>query len=221
MTSSEDIEEMKKFIESQGNGLYAVFNNAGIAVAGPLMDIDPEEIDNQFKVNVTGVHRVTRAVFPYLLESHGRISMMSSDSEFFATPFFGPYCASKHALGGYSDSLRRELLLYGVKVVKIQAGRVTTEIWDKGEGILEKYKDSMFAKEAGAIGKYAIHKGKTAGLDPIEVAKLIYKVLTLEKPKTSYLIAPSTLKYRIIKLLSEKKIDKMVQKELQELKHGT
>ncbi|MBD3352133.1 MAG: SDR family NAD(P)-dependent oxidoreductase [Candidatus Lokiarchaeota archaeon] len=218
ITSPKEIASLKKFIEDEGNGLFAVFNNAGIAIAGPLMDISVEEIERQFQTNLFGLHRVTRAVFPHILEAKGRIIMMSSDSEFFATPFFGPYCSSKHALGGYSDSLRRELLLYGVKVVKIQAGRVNTKIWDKGRDMIPKYKNSLFSDEATKIGEHAIHKGKTTGLDPIEVAKLIYKVLTIENPKASYLIAPSTLKYRIIKVLSERKIDKMVKKELQKYK---
>lgn len=71
------------------------------------------------------MHRVTETFFPLLENSKGRIIMMNSDSGFFATPFFGPYCASKFALEDYSDSLRRELLFYDIKVILIQPGRIT------------------------------------------------------------------------------------------------
>ena len=90
--------------------------------------------------------------------------MMSSDSGFFATRLFGPYCSSKFALEGYSNSLRREITPYGVKVIIIEPGRVTTPIWDKGEKNLNKYTDWLFAVEAKAIGRYAIQDKHGFGL---------------------------------------------------------
>jgi short-subunit dehydrogenase len=217
VTSKENIESALDIIKNKKTGLHGLVNNAGIAVAGPLMDISIEDFKKQFEVNVFGIHQVTKAFFPLLLESHGRIVMMSSDSGFFATPFFGPYCSSKFAIEGYSDSLRRELLLYDVDVIILQPGRITTPIWDKGKELMEKFKDSIFAKEAQKIGEYAIRKGKTAGLNPIKVAELVDEVLTTPNPKTRYLIAPSVFKYKMIKILSDKKIDKTIKKELAEL----
>ena len=120
--------------------------------------------------------------------------MMSSDSGFFATPFFGPYCSSKFALEGYSDSLRRELLLYGVKVIIIQPGRITTPIWDKGEDFLEeiKHEDSMFKKEAMNLDATAKHL-IVDSLQPmtecftveIEASGKILTELNIEKPSES------------------------------------
>ena len=86
-----------KEIQKRGTGLFGLVNNAGIAKAGALMDISDEDMKEQFEVNLFGVHRVTRLFIPLLHESQGRIVMMSSDSGFFATPFFGPYCSSKFA----------------------------------------------------------------------------------------------------------------------------
>ncbi|MBD3256517.1 MAG: SDR family NAD(P)-dependent oxidoreductase, partial [Candidatus Lokiarchaeota archaeon] len=157
-----------------------------------------------------------------LLESKGRIIMISSDSGFFATPFFGPYCSSKFALEGYSDSLRRELLIFGVKVVIIEPGRVNTSIWDKGEESLkilkEKLKGSIFEKYAKAVGEHAIKKGKTEGLNPKKIAELVHKILNHKNPKTRYLIAPDKMRYRIIKILPDKMIDKKFKKEFKNLK---
>ncbi|MGA3279521.1 MAG: SDR family oxidoreductase [Smithella sp.] len=217
VTNTEDITEVKRIIEEKGAGLFGLVNNAGIAKAGALMDVSVEDMRAQFEVNLFGVHQITQAMFPLLLKTKGRIVMMSSDSGFFATPFFGPYCSSKFALEGYSDSLRREITPYGVKVIIIEPGRITTPIWDKGEKILNKYADSLFAMEAKAIGEYAIRKGKTTGLAPIEVAKTVYHVLIAANPKLRYIVAENKLKYQMIKILPASYVDKLAMKKVQKV----
>ena len=196
-----------------------IINNAGIVSAGPLMDINTNDLIDQFNVNLIGIHRITSTFFPLILESKGRIIMISSNSGFFAAPFFGPYSASKFALEGYSDSLRRELLLYDVKVIIIQPGRINTAIWSKGEELLNKFKGSIFEKEAVVIGKHEIEKGKTDSLDPIEVAKIILKALIIKKPKNRYMIVPDMFRNKLLKILSSKRIDNILRKELYKIKN--
>lgn len=217
VTDAEDINRAKKIIEKKTGGLSALVNNAGIGNGGPLMDVSVEDLRAHFEVNLFGVHQVTQAVFPLLLKTKGRIVMMSSDSGFFATPFFGPYCSSKFALEGYSDSLRREVTPHGVKVIIIEPGRVTTPIWDKGEKYLNKYAGSLFAAEARAIGEYAIRKGKTEGLAPVEVAKTVYQVLTAAKPKLRYIVAKNKLEYQMMKILPASYVDKLALKKVQKV----
>ena len=217
VTNAEDIKHAKKIIEEKAAGLFALVNNAGIGKGGPLMDVSVEDLRAQFEVNLFGVHQITQAVFPLLLRAKGRIVMMSSDSGFFATPFFGPYCSSKFALEGYADSLRREIIPYGVKVILIQPGRVTTPIWDKGEKYLNKYADSLFAVEAKAIGAYAIRKGKTTGLAPLEVAKTVFKVLTIPNPKLRYIVAKNKFEYQMMKILPASYVDKLTLNKVQKV----
>ena len=217
VTNSEDIKRAKKIIEERATGLFALVNNAGIGKGGPLIDVSVEDLRAQFEVNLFGVHQITQAVFPLLLKENGRIVMMSSDSGFFATPFFGPYCSSKFALEGYADSLRREIAPYGVKVIIIEPGRVTTPIWDKGEKYLNKYDDSLFAVEAKAIGEYAIGKGKTVGLSSLEVAKIVYQVLTIPNPKLRYIVAKNKFEYQMMKLLPASYVDKLALKKVQKV----
>ncbi len=220
VTKGDDIQKAAEFIKQSKTGLFAIVNNAGIAVVGPLMDIPTDDLIQQFDINLIGVHRVTKTFFPFLLESKGRIVMISSNSGFISAPFFGPYCASKFALEGYSDALRRELLLYEVKVIIIQPGRIKTPIWDKGDQLLkeEKFKGSLFETEAKKIGEYAINKGKTDSLDPRKVAKLVYDTLTMENPKTRYMIVPDKFRNKLLKILPDKTIDKVIEKELRALK---
>lgn len=222
VTKQDTIDNAIEYIKNQKTGLNALINNAGIARAGPLMELPVDDLYKQFDVNLFGIHRITKAVFPLLLESKGKIIMTSSDSGFFATPFFGPYCSSKFALEGYSDSLRRELLIFGVKVVIIEPGRVNTSIWEKGEELLkillERLKGSIFEKVAVEVGEYAIEKGKTEGLNPKEIAKVVYKILRAKEPKTRYLIAPDKMRYRLMKILPDKMIDKKFEKEFKKIK---
>jgi NAD(P)-dependent dehydrogenase (short-subunit alcohol dehydrogenase family) len=224
VTNPNDVENVLEFIRNRKTGLYGLVNNAGMARAGPLMAIEEKTFQEQFEVNVFGIHRVTKAMFPLLYASRGRIVMMSSDSGFFATPFFGPYCSSKFAVEGYADSLRREIGLYDMKVILIQPGRITTPIWDKGEQLLKQFDNpssilamELFGDLARKVGEYAIRKGRTEGLRPVEVAKVVYQALTVPKPKVRYLIAPHTLRYRLVKILPACKVDEMVIKELREL----
>ena len=217
VTNTEDIKQAKKIIKEKTAGLFGLINNAGIGKGGPLMDVTLEDLRAQFEVNLFGVHQITQAMFPLLLEAKGRIVMMSSDSGFFATPFFGPYCSSKFALEGYADSLRREITPYGVKVIIIEPGRITTPIWDKGEKYLNKYDGSLFAVEAKAIGEYAIRKGKTTGLAPIGVAKTVYQVLTIASPKLRYIVAQNKLEYQMMKILPASYVDKLTLKKVQKV----
>jgi short-subunit dehydrogenase len=219
VTNTADVIEVKRIIEEKGTGLFGLVNNAGITKAGALMDVSVDDMRAQFEVNLFGVHQITQALFPFILRAKGRIVMMSSDSGFFATPFVGPYCSSKFALEGYSDSLRREIIPYGVKVILIEPGRVISTIWDKGEKILAdaKYINSMFWKEAKALGEYSIRKGKTEGLPPIEVAKIVHQALTLENPKLRYIVAKNSFEYLLMKIFPAWYVDKLVLKKVQDV----
>ena len=220
VTDNESIKKAFNYVKNENSGLFGIVNNAGIVSAGPLMDISTNDLINQFNVNLIGIHRITSTFFPLILESKGRIIMISSNSGFFAAPFFGPYCASKFALEGYSDSLRRELLLYGVKVIIIQPGRIKTPIWTKGEAFLNNFKGSIFEKEAIFIGKHEIEKGKEDSLDPLEVAKIVFLTLTKKKPKNRYMIVPNVFKNKMLKILSSRRIDNILKKEIVKIKNN-
>lgn len=219
VTCAEDVLDAKKFIEARGTGLFGLVNNAGITKAGPLMDVSIKELREQFEVNVFGIHQITQAVFPLLLGAKGRIVMMSSDSGFFATPFVGPYCSSKFALEGYADSLRREIIAHGMKVILIEPGRIRTPIWIKAERMVKEVKpsQSVFWREARAMGRYAIRKGKTGGLPPIAVAKVVHTALTCANPKLRYMIAKNKFEYQLMKILPASYVDRLIIKKIQKV----
>ena len=116
--------------------------------------------------------------------------MMSSVGGRNAAPFVGPYSASKFALEGLSESLRRELLLLGIDVVIIAPGAVATPIWDKAETIdVARYADTPYAAALASIRKYMLDLGHK-GLKPERLGRSILKALTVAKPKTRYTVTP-------------------------------
>jgi NAD(P)-dependent dehydrogenase (short-subunit alcohol dehydrogenase family) len=100
--------------------LYGLVNNAGIAVPGPLLYLSVDAFRRQINVNLTGHLTVTQAFAPFLGTNRsakgrrGRIVMISSVGGRNALPFVGAYSASKFGLEGFSESLRRELMLFGI-----------------------------------------------------------------------------------------------------------
>nr|MDO8088782.1 SDR family oxidoreductase [Candidatus Sigynarchaeum springense] len=212
-----DVQASFDAVSKAGTGLFGIVNNAGIVKAGPLMDVPVEDMIEQFDVNVIGIHRVTRAFLPLVVASKGRVVMMSSDSGFFATPIFGPYCASKHAVEGYADSLRREMALLDVKVVIIEPGRIATPIWNKGEALLAREFKSPLVSLAKKVGRHAIDSGNKKGIPPVEVAKAVHRALTLERPKARYIVAENKMEYKLLRVLPTSTVDSLVLKEMKKM----
>ena len=174
--------------------LVSIVNNSGIALGGPIQFLPTDVYRKQFEVNLFGVVNVTRSYLKLLgaergATHRGRVVMISSVSGKRSYPFVSPYTASKHALEAFSDSLRREMMLYGVKVVIIEPGPIKTPIWDKTPPV----EDNPFlgTDYESALRKFygqMVTKGKYEGLPVDRVGKLIEKVITIKNPKTRYVI---------------------------------
>lgn len=212
-----DVQAALDLVTRSGTGLFAIVNNAGIAKAGPIMDVPVADMIEQFDVNVIGVHRVTKAFLPLVIASKGRIVMISSDSGFFATPFFGPYCASKFAVEGYADSLRREVGMLGVRVTIIEPGRIATPIWNKGKASLSIETTSPLLPLAKKVGQHAIDRGNAKGLPPVEVAKAVHHALVAKKPKLRHIVASNKGEYMMLRILPTRVVDLLVAKKLRDI----
>ena len=204
-----------------GETLKGLVNNAGIAVAGPMLELPIEEFQTQMDVNVTGIVRVTRAFGPLLgvdesLKGEpGRIVMMSSVAGEMGAPFLGPYAASKHAVEGISKSLRRELMLYGVEVIVIGPGAVATPIWSKAEEIdTTPYENSPFFEAMTRIQGWMAKNGP-AGFPPSKIADRVFRAFTEAKPRFRYAIVPDRLtNWSLPKILPERLVNNMVAKRV-------
>lgn len=201
--------------------LFGLVNNAGVAVAGPLLHLDTEELRRQFEINVFGVHNVTRAFAPLLGADpdregrRGRIVMISSVGGQNGAPFVGPYAASKFALEGYSQSLRRELMLFGIDVIVIGPGAVATPIWDKAEQIdRRRYANTPYAPMLERVVDYMLRQGRE-GLPASAVGDLVWRCLTSEKPKTRYAILRRPFFDRTLpRLMGPRAVDRIIARRL-------
>lgn len=201
--------------------LYGLVNNAGIAVPGPLLHLDTDELRRQFEVNFFGVHNVTRAFAdllgadPQRTGNPGRIVMISSVGGQNGAPFVGPYAASKFAMEGYSQSLRRELMLYGIDVIVIGPGAIATPIWDKAEqNDLKRFSNTPYAPMLEGVAKYMLAQGRE-GLPAGQVGDLIWHCLSDPKPKTRYPILRRPFMDRTLpRLLGPRAVDRIIAKRL-------
>jgi NAD(P)-dependent dehydrogenase (short-subunit alcohol dehydrogenase family) len=201
--------------ELAGEPLFGLVNNAGIAVAGPLLELPLDEIRRQLEVNLIGVIGVTQAFAPLLWTSKapgkapGRIVNISSVGGKSALPFLAPYNASKFALEGLSESLRREMLLFGVKVVIIAPGMVSTEMAAKGAEIdIAPYKDGPYYP--GLQKVLAFFTKPSRALRPEQLGQAILKALTVAKPKVRYTVAPDPMQTFLIENLPKSVSDRMI-----------
>ncbi|HXV87020.1 MAG TPA: SDR family oxidoreductase [Gemmatimonadales bacterium] len=203
-----------------GRPLVALVNNAGIAVAGPLEHLPLGELRRVLETNVVGVIAVTQAFLPLLRRTPGRVVNISSISGRMALPFGGPYAASKFALEALSDSLRRELIPSGIKVVVVQPGSILTPIWDKLAGIdLAHYRETSYAPVLPRVLEDALRRGR-GGLPADRVATAVLRAVTDPNPPTRILVVRRPLLTRVARLLPDRWIDRGVRKALWEKEPG-
>jgi NAD(P)-dependent dehydrogenase (short-subunit alcohol dehydrogenase family) len=186
-------------------GIAGLVNNAGISVNGPLEFLTTEDLRKQLEVNVIGQFAVTRAFLPLIRNGHGRIVNIGSIAGKMATPFLGPYCASKHAMEALSDSLRQELRPWGIHVALVEPGSIATRIWEKGQNDADEMERNMPEEAVRLYGesfralREAARKFEETGIPPDRVARSVQHALTSSRPRTRYIVGFDATVQRIIR----------------------
>ena len=203
-----------------GETLAGLVNNAGIAVAGPVLQLAADEFRRQFEVNVIGPVIATQAFGPLLGSDpslkgpKGRIVMISSVAGKNGNPLSAPYSASKHAIEGLSESLRREMMLFGIDVIIVAPGAVKTPIWGKAEEVdLSVYRNSPYFPALERVRAVTRHFSEI-GLPPEKIAQTIADALTSARPKVRYQITPDPMRHLITGLLPKRMVDKIIARRL-------
>ena len=201
--------------------IAGLVNNAGINVSGPLEFVPLDEWRRQLEVNVIGQVAVTQAFLPGIRAARGRIVNVGSVGGRVAVPLLSPYAASKFALEGITDSLRRELRALGVHVAIVEPGAVATEIWRKGTTAADELMEQappdvevVYGKLIAAVRKQAAAATQRA-IAPDEVAKVIEHALTAERPRTRYPVGrDAAQRIRVARLLPDRLFDRLVARQL-------
>ncbi|MEQ9467584.1 MAG: SDR family oxidoreductase [Ekhidna sp.] len=225
VTDHEAIDQAAAQLEKEigDQGLAGLINNAGIALGGPFVDLKIDEYRYQFEVNVFGLIKVTQAFLPLLGAKEtpsfdpGRIVQISSIAGKHGMPFMSPYSGSKHALEGITESLRKELLFYGIDVILIEPGPIKTPIWEKGasEAVEERFKKSVFYPALQTFQKRFVAKAVKDAWTSERAARIIFNAFEASRPKTRYLIVPGKFKnWTLPRLMPTRTVDKFLGKAL-------
>jgi NAD(P)-dependent dehydrogenase (short-subunit alcohol dehydrogenase family) len=203
-----------------GETLTGLVNNAGIAVAGPVLELAADQFRRQMDVNVIGPIIATQAFGPLLGSDSslkgpkGRIVMISSVAGKNGNPLSAAYSASKHAIEGLSESLRREMMLFGIDVIIVAPGAVKTPIWSKAEEVdMSAYRNSPYLPALELVRKFTRHLSEI-GLPPEKIAAAIADALTSASPKVRYQLTPDPMRHLITGLLPKRRVDKIIAKRL-------
>jgi short-subunit dehydrogenase len=196
VTDSVSIETAAREVEAAlaGEPLAGLVNNAGIAVSGPVEYLPIEELRRQLEVNFIGQVAVTQAFLPLLRRSRGRVVNIGSVGGEVALPFLSPYAASKHAIEGFSDSLRREVEPLGMKVSVVRPGAIQSAIWERGNAAADEVLANVPPQALEVYGK-AVRGARAAANQRAEqaipaqaVADVVEHALTSDRPKTRYVV---------------------------------
>lgn len=200
-----------------GQTLSGLVNNAGIAVAGPVLELPADEFRRQMDVNVIGPVIATQAFGPLLgadpslKGKKGRVVMISSVAGRSGNPLMSAYSASKHAIEGLSESLRRELMLFGIDVVVIAPGAVKTPIWSKAEEVdISPYRNSPYFPALQKVRAFMLQ----IGLPAEKIAECVHEALTAPRPKVRYQITPDPMRHLITAMLPKRTVDKIIARRL-------
>jgi len=222
VTKREEIESSFETVKNKlgENHLTGLVNNAGLAIGGPMSLMPDEQFRSQMEVNLFGVRNTTNVFLPLLgaykefTGKPGKIINISSLAGVLNTPFNGAYCVSKHAVESLGEIYRRELMLYGIDVISIQAGPIASEIWAKNIGTMDRYADTDFAvmtKKADKLMQW----GQRNALPAEAISGLIHKILTIKKPKTSYIVNKNKLFTKLfVKYLPSRMVDRLLWKKM-------
>lgn len=176
VTKPAEIAAAVETVTKGGRGLYGLVNNAGVAVAGMIVDAKEEDIDFVMDVNVYGPYRMTRAFAPLIVASKGRITTVSSIVGIFTTRDLPAYAMSKHAVEAFGDALAMQMEPQGVAVSLIEPGNYNSQL------------GASAAKRTGAPPRFA---ERSQYKEPVEVAAAVEAALFEAKPKRRYMVVPN------------------------------
>jgi NAD(P)-dependent dehydrogenase (short-subunit alcohol dehydrogenase family) len=218
VTDDGTIDVTRDRIEQETGGrLAGLVNNAGVAMGGPVEALPLDALRRQLEVNVTGQVAVTQAMLPMIRAARGRVVFVSSIGGKVALPYVSPYAASKHAIEAVGDSLRREMLSFGVKVSIVEPGAVATPIWEKGGETAAELRAQATPEQLDVYGtvlerfeRLFVEAGND-GVPPDDVAEMIERALTSEKPKTRYLVGrDAKVRAAIARYLPDRFLDRQI-----------
>jgi NAD(P)-dependent dehydrogenase (short-subunit alcohol dehydrogenase family) len=210
-------------VEQAERAVGVLVNNAGYSQSGALETVPIEAARRQLETNVLGVVRLTQLVLPAMrAQRWGRIVNVGSMGGLLSFPGAGHYHASKHALEALSDAMRFELRGFGIDVVLLEPGLITTQFAGAATSAMASATsdaaESPYAAFNAAVG--AITTGaydgpmRRLGAGPDRVAKVIERAITRRRPPARIRITPSArVTIAMRRLLSDRAWDALMRRQ--------
>ncbi len=218
LTVDEEIQNVVKIISQKEGRIDILINSAGYGSYGAVEDVPLNEARRQFEVNLFGLARVTQLVLPVMRKnSSGRIVNISSMGGKVYSPFGAWYTASKHALEGWSDSLRVETKPFGIDVVVIEPGGIKTP-WGliAAEHLKKTSGNGAYSEKSNKVADNMINMftiGKYL-TDEEVISKTIIKASLEQKPKTRYAVGYMAKPVLFIRrFISDRMLDRIVESQ--------
>ncbi len=167
LTRKEDLSNLVDEVKSKHERIDILINNAGVGIYDRWEDMEDDDLENLFSLNLFSMFRLTKKCIPLLSESGGIIVNTSSVAGILPVPAMGGYCASKYAVNAFSDTLRVEVRRYGISVLNLIVGRINTGFSSR------------------SFGKREVPDSPGAG-DPKELAEKVYKACMKRKREIYY-----------------------------------
>ena len=205
---------ISKVLEKEGK-IDVWFNNAGYGQMGAIEDVPTEALREQFETNVFGLHECTKQIVPIMRkQGFGKIIQHSSVLGLVSLPMRGAYNASKYAVEGLSDTLRLELMGSGVYVSLLNTGPVTSKFRENALNSLKNIDiDKSIFKDKYQKALNGEARRVPFNLPPEAVAKKVYEIILVDKPKPRYYITKATYILGFLKrILSTSLLDRVLLK---------
>ncbi len=176
-------------INGQTSELFAIIHFAGIYMLDSLVEINSDDFEKIFKINLGGAFLVNKAFLP-LLKPGARIVMITSElAPLDPLPFTGIYAVTKSALDKYAYSLRMELQLKEIQVSVLRAGAVSTDMLGVSTAALDRFcqKTELYSCNADRF-KQIVDRVEARSVDPSRIAQKVIRILKKRRPRFAYSI---------------------------------
>ena len=171
--------------------LDALVNNAGLLLRGFFEDLDEDEIQNLFNVNLFATMSATRAVLPVMREAgKGRIIVISSVAGRLGTSTGSIYSATRFAQEGFAESLYQEVLPFGIEVVLIEPGITNTPTWtvERSAGRRVRNSDSPYFKWYLESEQQFGKSLEQSRIKPVDIAQVVHRAIVARRPRLRYVV---------------------------------
>lgn len=200
-------------ILTKANRIDVVINNAGVGITGPIEETPDEEIKKAFQTNFHGPINVIKAVLPQMRQQgYGHILNITSIAGYMGLPYRGIYSATKASLEITIEAMRMETRQFGIKMTNVAPGDFATNI-AAGRYHSPVFKNSPYKKDYENTLK-TMNEHVDNGNDPLEMAKVVYKIIETKNPRIHYKVGSPLQKFSIVlkRVLPDKVYEKMLLK---------